>query len=111
MLKRIAVTDLRLGMYITEFCGAWTDHPFWRERFLLNNTHDLARILESAIHEVWIETEKGLDIVGDVPATTAAQADCYARSVLAAIAESRKPSQYDGERIRRRGSPNCAKAL
>ncbi|AHL34409.1 phosphodiesterase [Pseudomonas brassicacearum] len=89
MLKRIAVSDLRLGMYITEFCGAWADHPFWRERFLLKNKTDLKRISDSAIHEVWIETDRGLDIAADVPAITAAQADSYAQSVMAVVAEDK----------------------
>lgn len=87
MLKRIAVTDLRVGMYITEFCGAWTDHPFWRERFLLNSDSDLKRIVDSAIREVWIETSKGLDVGADVPAVGVAQVNSSADAVLAAVAE------------------------
>lgn len=87
MLKRIAVKNLRLGMYITEFCGAWTDHPFWRERFLLNSASDLKRIIDSAIREVWIETSKGLDVGTDVPAVSLAQANSSADAVLASVAE------------------------
>ena len=62
MLKRIAVTELCLGMYIHEFCGSWMDHPFWRGRFLLDNERDLQRVLDSEVHEVWIDVSKGLDV-------------------------------------------------
>ncbi|MEB3786471.1 DUF3391 domain-containing protein, partial [Pseudomonas paracarnis] len=47
MLKRIAVTEVRLGMYIHELCGSWMDHPFWRARWLLHSEHDRQRILKS----------------------------------------------------------------
>ena len=30
MRKRIAIEDLRVGMYLDEFVGSWLDHPFWR---------------------------------------------------------------------------------
>lgn len=62
MLKRIAITQVRLGMYITEFCGSWMDHPFWKAKFLLQNQADLDSILASDIKELWIDTSKGLDI-------------------------------------------------
>lgn len=64
MLKRIPVDQLRLGMYVHEFCGSWMDHPFWRGAFLLDNTKDLQAILSTGLKEVWIDTSKGLDIEG-----------------------------------------------
>ncbi len=62
MLKRIDVRHLSLGMYLHEFCGSWIEHPFWRTRFLLEDAQDLARIRETQIREVWIDTDKGLDL-------------------------------------------------
>ncbi|HSC84209.1 MAG TPA: HD-GYP domain-containing protein [Pseudomonas sp.] len=81
MLKRIAVSELCLGMYIHEFCGSWMDHPFWKGHFLLDSERDLLRIHASAISEVWIDTGKGLDVapgqqsltVEEVAAETAAR--------------------------------------
>lgn len=64
MLKRIPVDQLRLGMYVHEFCGSWMDHPFWRGAFLLDSTKDLQAILSTGLKEVWIDTSKGLDIEG-----------------------------------------------
>lgn len=61
MLKRIPVTDIKLGMYISEFCGSWMEHPFWKTKFLLENPNDLESIRASGISELWIDVELGLD--------------------------------------------------
>ncbi|MEM8266866.1 DUF3391 domain-containing protein, partial [Morganella morganii] len=60
MLKRIPVTQLRLGMFVQSLCGSWLDHPFWkRGGFLLDSQADLQRLRESAVKEVWIDASKG----------------------------------------------------
>lgn len=64
MLVRIPVKQLRVGMYVHEFCGSWYDHPFWRNAFLLDDPEDLRDILSTSIKEVWIDTGKGLGIEG-----------------------------------------------
>jgi len=61
MLKKIPVEQLRLGMHLQAFCGAWLDHPFWRTKFVLADIEDLALIRESVIREVWIDISKGID--------------------------------------------------
>jgi len=65
MLKKISVEQLRLGMHLQDFCGAWLDHPFWRTKFVLTDAKDIKLILESPIKEVWIDISKGLDINTD----------------------------------------------
>lgn len=67
MLKKIACDQLRLGMYVHEFCGSWMDHPFWRAKFLLGTEAQLDKVRRSGIPEVWIDTSKGLDIEAGVP--------------------------------------------
>jgi len=62
MLKKINVKDLKLGMYLQEICGSWMDHPFWKKSFELTDAKDLKTLVECGIHEVWIDTSKGLDI-------------------------------------------------
>jgi putative nucleotidyltransferase with HDIG domain len=62
MLKKIAIADLRVGMYIHEFCGGWMDHPFWRSRFAIKDAHDIGRVRGSGVTEVWIDTDKGADV-------------------------------------------------
>jgi putative nucleotidyltransferase with HDIG domain len=62
MLKKISVEQLRLGMHLQAFCGAWLDHPFWRTQFVLVDPKDISLIRESSIKEVWIDVAKGLDL-------------------------------------------------
>ena len=62
MIKRIRVTDLRLGMFVQEFCGSWLDHPVWRSRFELTDPQDLMRIRASRATEVIIDSSRGLDV-------------------------------------------------
>ncbi|HEX5803225.1 MAG TPA: HD-GYP domain-containing protein [Azospira sp.] len=61
MLKKISVDQLTLGMHLHEFCGSWMEHPFWRTRFVIKDTQDIAAIRASSIREVWIDVVKGLD--------------------------------------------------
>lgn len=74
MLKKIPVDQLRLGMHLQAFCGAWLEHPFWRTKFVLTDPNDLILIHESNISEVWIDSSKGLDVDNPsaVPLQTAA---------------------------------------
>ncbi|MFN3611056.1 HD-GYP domain-containing protein [Tepidimonas sp.] len=73
MLKRIHVEDVRLGMFIHGFAGSWLDHPFWRNRFLLEDPEDLARIRASAVREVWIDVSQGADVPAEAPVAEAVE--------------------------------------
>jgi len=70
VLKRIPTADLRVGMYVDEFCGSWMDHPFWRARFVVKTTAELAQIRDSDVREVWIDASKGLDTERPAAAAT-----------------------------------------
>ncbi|MBX9755901.1 MAG: DUF3391 domain-containing protein, partial [Pseudomonadaceae bacterium] len=102
MLKRIAVADLCLGMYINEFCGSWMEHPFWKAKFVLDNHKDLQRIIDSGVDELWIDTTKGVDLLigqhADSEAEVAAQVEARLLEVATAPVFSR--SSLD-EEIRR----------
>jgi putative nucleotidyltransferase with HDIG domain len=62
MLKKIALSKLRLGMYLHEVCGTWANNPFWRSSFLLNDPKDISTILGSSVKEVIVDTDKGIDV-------------------------------------------------
>ncbi|EFU8304528.1 DUF3391 domain-containing protein, partial [Citrobacter youngae] len=49
MVKRIPVSELRLGMYIHKLAGSWFRHPFWRGSFLLTEPQDLSAIRECGV--------------------------------------------------------------
>lgn len=59
MLKKIAVEELKTGMYLQSLCGSWMDHPFWRTKFVITDPLDIQKIVDSGITEVWINIDKG----------------------------------------------------
>jgi len=49
-------------MFVQKLEGSWMDHPFWRKSFLIQDRAEIESILASDIEEVWIDTDKGLDV-------------------------------------------------
>ncbi|WP_039915737.1 HD-GYP domain-containing protein [Cellvibrio mixtus] len=92
MLKRIAVKDMKLGMFICEFCGSWMEHPFWKTRFLLEDEKDLRAILASGIKELWIDVSQGLDVSGDITGKTEAEVE---QETEALLLEAEKPTSTE----------------
>jgi len=62
MIKCIEVSDLKVGMFVHDLNCDWASHPFFRKRFLLKSDDEIAKIVEAGIHEVYIDTQKGLDV-------------------------------------------------
>ncbi len=110
MLKRIAVADLRVGMFIQEFCGSWMDHPFWKSKFVLNSEKDLARIRDSAITELWIDVSKGSDVAVGVKAATEAEVECEAEARLLAAIEPPKVRALSMEQELEQAVKLCARS-
>jgi HD-GYP domain-containing protein (c-di-GMP phosphodiesterase class II) len=67
MLKKIPVSELRLGMHLHRLEASWIDHPFWRSRFTLTDAADLATLAASRARECWIDTALGLDVAASPP--------------------------------------------
>ncbi|MDH1105797.1 HD-GYP domain-containing protein [Pseudomonas otitidis] len=109
-LKRIATTDLQLGMYVQEFCGSWMDHPFFRAKFVVKTDKDLQRIRNSDVHEVWIDTDKGLDIHQDQPSVSVEEAEAEIDARLAAAEQAPPIERADLESEVSRAAMLCAKA-
>ncbi len=63
MLKKIPANAVRLGMYLHAFEGSWLSHPFWKNKFILDDPEDVQRLRQSGLTAVWIDTSKGLDVV------------------------------------------------
>ena len=82
MLKKIRVEQLQLGMHIKEICGSWMEHPFWRSAFVVTEPKDLARIRDSSIQELWIDTGKGLDIPPDAPSISETESEAQVDAEL-----------------------------
>lgn len=62
MIKKIASSDLRVGMYIHELDCDWLSHPFLTNQFKLGGDAQIEKIVDSGIHYVYIDTDKGLDL-------------------------------------------------
>jgi putative nucleotidyltransferase with HDIG domain len=109
MLKRIAVKDVRLGMFITELCGSWMEHPFWKTKFLLDDEKDLNSIRESGIKELWIDTGKGLD-AEEAPAKTLDDVERETEQMLQASMRSRLLDKTSMDNEVQAARRICAKA-
>lgn len=90
MLKRIAVKDVRMGMFITELCGSWMEHPFFKTKFLLEDSNDLESLIKSGIKEVWINTDKGLDADEIVPGKTLTDIERETEQMLREAARAKR---------------------
>lgn len=62
--KRLACSQICAGMYLVRILDSWWKSPFFLHRRLLSS-HDVQQLLHSGIHEVEIDTAKGLDVPTD----------------------------------------------
>ncbi|MEN3112417.1 HD-GYP domain-containing protein [Uliginosibacterium paludis] len=62
MIKKIDSSELRVGMYIHELDCDWLSHPFLKNQFKIGTEAQIEKIVESGIHYVYIDTDKGVDL-------------------------------------------------
>lgn len=110
MLKRIAVKDVRMGMFITELCGSWMEHPFFKTKFLLEDKHDLESLLKSGIKEVWINTEKGLDADEIVPGKTLSDIEDETEKMLRDAARAKRIEKTSMDEEVKNAQKVCSKS-
>lgn len=85
MIKKIAIEQVQLGMYVHDLNCDWMDHGFMRNRFLLKADKSLERIRNLGIREIYIDTDKGLDVS---LAPTASEVEEALEQGLAQVAET-----------------------
>lgn len=100
MLKKIDASQLKLGMYIHDLSCDWMTHPFVRNRFLLSTDEEIRRIFDAGIHDVVIDSSRGLD-VQNAMSLTEAQARTEVELVQLASAPVREVRVSVGEEIQR----------
>ncbi|MET3131771.1 HD-GYP domain-containing protein (c-di-GMP phosphodiesterase class II) [Oxalobacteraceae bacterium GrIS 1.11] len=83
MFKKVDSSQLKVGMYIHDLSCDWMTHPFVRNRFLLTSEDEIRKIIHAGIHDVVIDSDKGLDLQ-DAP--TLDQAEAEAERELVVIA-------------------------
>jgi HD-GYP domain-containing protein (c-di-GMP phosphodiesterase class II) len=83
MLKKVDSSQLLVGMYIHDLSCDWMTHPFVRNRFLIGTDEEIRKIIAAGIHDVVIDSGKGLD-VQDAP--TLEEAEARTESALVQLA-------------------------
>jgi putative nucleotidyltransferase with HDIG domain len=66
MIKKIKAEQLKPGVFVHDFNCGWLHHPFLADRTKLKTDKDIDKIVKYGIRELYIDTEKGLD-VDDAP--------------------------------------------
>ncbi len=64
MIKKVSVEQLRPGMFIHDMNCGWINHPFVSDNIKIKNDKTIRKIIAHGIREVYIDTDKGIDIVG-----------------------------------------------
>ena len=60
--KRIAIDDLRLGMYVAGLDRSWLKTPFLFHRKLIQRTEEIDQLKKHGTREVVIDTARGVDV-------------------------------------------------
>jgi putative nucleotidyltransferase with HDIG domain len=62
MIKKIAINQLSLGMFIHDLDTAWLEHPFLHNRFKITHDNTIKKIKNIGLKYVYIDTKRGKDI-------------------------------------------------
>ena len=67
MIKKIKVEQLKPGVFVHDFNCGWLHHPFLRNRVKITTDQDIDKIVKYQIHDVYIDTDRGLDVEDAAP--------------------------------------------
>ncbi len=62
MIRKIAIDQLRPGMYVVDLHKRWLDHSIWIKRFKVRDDAHIWKLKEEGITELSIDTTKGIDL-------------------------------------------------
>ncbi len=66
MIKKISVKQLKPGMFVHDMNCGWMDHPFLTDSFKVRSDKDIERMIGYGIGELYIDSDRGLDVVDAV---------------------------------------------
>lgn len=100
MIKKISVGQLKPGVFVHDFNCGWLHHPFLSNRISIASDEDIEQVIRHKIHEVYIDTELGLD-VDDAPTKTEVDEEIQAQinQVGSTGSESQDPEALPGEAV------------
>jgi HD-GYP domain-containing protein (c-di-GMP phosphodiesterase class II) len=90
MLKKVATSQITIGMYIHSVEGSWLGHSLWKTRFVIKDEETLKRVRACGAAELWIDVAQGVDIGAPAPAqasTAAAVAQAPAAKPTTSVAD------------------------
>ena len=67
LLKKIKVEDLKTGMLIVNIDRSWFKHPFLSGKKMITSEKQIQELREYGIQEVYIDPERGLDVLASQP--------------------------------------------
>ncbi|NEV60963.1 HD-GYP domain-containing protein [Thiorhodococcus minor] len=88
MIKKIAIDQLQVGMYVHDLNCGWMDHGFLRSQFAVKSPETLQQIRRTGTRELYIDTEKGADAS---PAPSEAEVIAGLEGGLGEIAQDEHP--------------------
>ncbi len=62
MIKKIKVEQLKPGVFVHDFNCGWLHHPFLTDRTKLKTDKQIQKVVGYGIRELYIDTDKGVDI-------------------------------------------------
>ncbi len=62
MIKKVKTSQLKKGMFIHDLNCGWMEHPFLSNKIRIKDEKIIRKILDHGIKDVYIDTEKGLDL-------------------------------------------------
>lgn len=68
MIKRIPISELRIGMYITDLNNDWIPHNTRRKRGVIKQEETIEKIRKMGVQFVYIDAVRGLDCQDGEPA-------------------------------------------
>ncbi|MGZ8488574.1 MAG: HD-GYP domain-containing protein [Candidatus Binatia bacterium] len=84
--KRVAIADVRIGMYVVGLDRSWLKTPFLFHRKLIQRTEEIEQLKKHGTREVLIDTARGVDVadaLGDSPVKAGAPASSASEDQLA----------------------------
>jgi cyclic di-GMP phosphodiesterase len=101
MIKKITVGQLKPGVFVHDFNCGWLHHPFLADRTKLKTDKDIEKVVKYGIRELYIDTDKGLDIDDAATAQEAEEAIQNGLEQLIPLATDQNHHRVLGEEITR----------
>lgn len=80
-------------MFVHDFNCAWLEVPFFQRSLMIKDDHMVEKVVKQGIHEVYIDTKKGLDLSDGVPEEEVKKS---IQENIQKIVEQTKPSAMPG---------------